>query len=213
MVTRMTSLAEIGLGEEIAEVALTTFYPDGRPHAATMGVRTSGDSKILLRIFTDTDTFRNIAENRSAVVNIVGDAGLLARLALKDLLKFDESELEFGEDGKLNDAGAWVKIEVEELRKEQISDELGTAEVAHVTAGVRGIDVRDPDVRPLKRGESPAIESAVLATRIRVALDNGKQELAREMFEKIAELRERAAPGSSDSRLIAEISDSLEIGD
>ena len=78
---------------------------------------------------------------------------------------------------------------------------------------IEGIDVRDPDVRPLKRGESPVIESAVLATRIRAALDNGKQELAREMFKKIAEHRGRAAPDSSDSRLIAEIADSLEIGD
>ena len=30
---RMTSLADIGLGEELAEIALTTFYPDGKPHA------------------------------------------------------------------------------------------------------------------------------------------------------------------------------------
>ena len=209
----MTSLADIGLGEELAEVALTTFRPDGRPHASTMGVRASGDSKILLRIFTDTDTFQNISENRSAVVNIVGDAELLARLALKNILKFDESNLEFGKSGKLDDASAWVKIEVEELHKEKISDELGTAEVAHVTAVVREIDVKDPDVRPLKRGESPVIESAVLATRIRVALDNGKQELARDMLNKLAEHRDSAAPGSSDSRLIAEISNSLEIGD
>lgn len=216
----MVSLGEIGLSEKSpAEIVLTTFYPDGRPHASTVGARASGNSKVLLRIFTATDSFQNIVRTRAAVINIVRDVELLANLALKDLLNFDESRLSFKSSKCVNaprieEADAWVQIEVREIRKDQISDELGPSEVAHLTADVKEIEVGNPCIHPFRRSESFVIESAVLATKITEALKRGKEKIAKKMFRKLAEYQkecELIAPNSNDSRLIAKIMDSLKI--
>lgn len=214
----MISLERIGLTEESpAEIVLTTFYPDGRPHASTMGARASGDSKVLLRIFTATDSFKNIVRTRAAVINVVRDVELLANLALKDLLNFDESRLSLKRSKcvnapRLEGADAWVEIEVREIRKDQISDEFGPSEVAHLTADVKKIEVGNPRIHPFRRSESFVIESAILATKVTEALKRGKGKIAKKMFRRLAEYQrecELIAPNSNDLRLITKIMDSL----
>ena len=215
---RMPSLEKISLSEESpAEIVLTTFYPDGRPHASTMSARADGNSKVLLRIFTSTNSFQNISRTKAAVINIVRDVELLAGLALKDLLNFGESRLSFKSSKCVNaprlvGADAWVEIEVEEIRKYQISDELGPSEVAYLTAGVRDIEVGNPTTHPFKRSESFVIESAILATRILEALKRGREKTAKEMLNKLAEYQKKCeliAPNSKDSRIVAVMIDSF----
>lgn len=212
----MASLKDIGLSEESpAEIVLTTFGPNGVPHASTMGAISSGKSKILLRIFTDTSTFKNIDLSRAAVMNVVRDAELLARLALGDLL--NKPALSFESSKRVNaprlrGAGAFVEIEIKNLRTEQISDKLGTSGVAHIEAEVKCIDIQTPGVRAFKRSESFVIQAAVLATKIIEAMRKGKVEIAREIFREIVGYKkkcERIAPGSKDSCVITEIVDSL----
>lgn len=39
----MASLRDVGLGKESpVEVILSTFYPDGRPHASAVGIKAKG---------------------------------------------------------------------------------------------------------------------------------------------------------------------------
>ena len=57
------------------EVLLTTVDPAGRPNTAPMGVNRSGLREIVLRIYRETRTFRNIAlGNRWLVLTLSTDA-------------------------------------------------------------------------------------------------------------------------------------------
>lgn len=212
----MASLAEIGLsGQSPAEIVLTTFSPDKRTHASVVGIRAIGKSKVLLRIFTNTRTFRNILQSRAAVINIVKDVNLLASLALKRFPRFGDFKLKFKKSGHVNaprlaKTDARVEVEVEKVERTKISDEIGSSEVAYITARVKNIEVINPSIHPFKRSEFFVIESAILATRIKEALKNGRDEVAKKKFLELGEYVEkcrRIAPHSGELNLMIRIKD------
>ncbi len=212
----MSSLTKIGLTKQSpAEIVLTTFSPDKRPHASVIGIRTIGKSKVLLRIFTDTRTFRNLLQSRAAVINIVRDVNLLASLALKEFPGFGKIALKFEKSGhvnapKLAKTDARVEVEVEEVERAKISDEIGSSEVAYITARVKNIEVINPSIHPFKRSEFFVIESVILATRIKEALKNGRDEVAKKKFLELGEYVEkcrRIAPRSGELNLMIKIKD------
>jgi hypothetical protein len=214
----MSLLAEIGLTEgSPAEIVLTTFSFNGRPHASAMGVRARGKSKVVLAVFTNTKTFKNFLRSKVAVINIVKDVEFLVSLALKDLLGFNENTLKFKKSEhvnapKLEEADAYVEIETEKVEKAKISDEVGSSEVAYITARIKNIEVLNPSVHPFKRSEFFMIESAVLATRIREALKNDRKEAAERLFlelNKYGDKCRRIAPNSRELNLITRIINSL----
>lgn len=214
----MVSLKDMGLTEKSpTEIILSTFYPNGKPHVSVMGVKAKGKSRVLLRIFTDTDTFSNIMKSKSAVITITRDAELITNIALRHLLNFDESRLEFRSSSRVNapilsKADAYMEIEVEKTRRTKLHDKIGTSEVAYVVAKVKNVKVQNRRVCPINRSESFLIESALLATRIMEALNRGRNQVAEEMYHKLSEYQrecERIAPKSKNSRLIAKIADSL----
>jgi hypothetical protein len=214
----MSSLAEVGITEESpAEVILTTFSPSGRPHASVMGVMARGKSAVVLKVFTYTKTFQNFRRSKAAVINIVRNVELLSSIALKDLLGFDEDALEFKKSKHVNaprleGADAWVEVEIQRMERKKISDEIGSSEVAHITAKVKNIEILNPGVHPLRRPESFAIEAAVLATRIREALKNNRRETAKKLFLELKEYEKkcrRTTPQSGELNLIMRIIDSL----
>jgi hypothetical protein len=207
----MGLLRDLGLSEGIpAEIVLTTYCPDGKPHASTMGVRIGVESKVLLRVFAGTRTFHNLLKSRAAVINVVRDPELLTKLALKNLFNFDPGTLKFGRSGhvnapKLEEAEAFVEIEVGPPRLDRVSDELGTSEVGHFEGEVKNIHAGRAGVRALRRTESPVVDSAVLATKIATAVEKGKRGLAEGMFEKLKKRRGAAPPGSKEHHLITEL--------
>ncbi len=208
------SLEEIGLsGKSPSEIVLTTFSPDKRPHASVAGITTMGNSKVLLRIFTDTKTFKNIIRNKAAVINIVKDVNLLASIALRDFPLFGKISLKFEKSGhvkapRLAKHDAHVEIEVTGVKREKISDEIGSSEVAHIVAKAISIGVTNPSPHPFKRSEFFVIESAILATRINEALKRDRGEVARKKFLELSEYVEkcrRIAPRSKDLKLMTKI--------
>ncbi|MFQ6129482.1 MAG: DUF447 domain-containing protein [Candidatus Hadarchaeaceae archaeon] len=212
----MSSLTKIGLTKQSpAEIVLTTFLPDKKPHASIVGIRAIGGSRVLLRIFTNTRTFRNILQSQAAVINIVRDVNLLASLALKGFPHFGKIALKFQKSGHVNaprlaKTDARVEIEVEKVERAKISDEIGSSEVAYVTARVKNIDVINPSIHPFKRSEFFVIESAILATRIKEALRNGRNEVAKKKFLELCEYVERCrriAPDSEELNLMIKMKD------
>ncbi len=209
----MVSLKDIGLGEETAEIVLTTYGPDGKPHASTMGVKAAAGSKVLLRVFSDTQTFRNLVSTGGAIINIVRDTGLLAGLALKDLLNFDVSELKFVSSKcvnapRLKDGEAFVEIEVQNFRKGQVTDQLGTSEVGYFETKVKCVEVGNLGVRAIRRTESIGVESAILATKIIEAMKKKKKKISYQMFHKLLKYKEdykRGSPNSKDYPVIEKI--------
>jgi uncharacterized protein len=65
----------------IIECIVTTLDAAGAPNFAPMGVEW-GEDRIVLKPFLETTTFRNVAANRAAVVNLTDDAMLLAQGAI-----------------------------------------------------------------------------------------------------------------------------------
>lgn len=208
------SLNEIGLAKQSpAEIVLTTFSSDKKPHASVAGVVATGRSRVLLRIFTKTRTFQNIIRWRAAGINIVRDVNLLASVALKGIPRFDKFSPKFEKSNHVNaprlaEADAHLEIEVESVKIENISDEIGTSEVAYITASVKNIGVVNPSIRPFKRSEFFVIESAILATRIWEAFKNGRNEIAKKKLIELDEYVERCrriAPNSGDLKLVVKI--------
>lgn len=210
------SLTRIGLEKQSpAEIVLTTFSPDKKPHASVVGVRAIGSSRVLLRIFTNTRTFKNILQSRAAVINIVRDVNQLASLALKRFPSFGKITLKFEKSEYVNaprlaKTDAHVEVRIEKVKRTKISDEIGSSEVAYVTARVKNIKVINPSIHPFKRSEFFVIESAVLATRIKEALKNDREEVAKKKFIELSgyvKKCRRIAPNSEELNLMLKIKD------
>lgn len=212
----MPSLAKIGLTKHSsAEIVLTTFSPEKKPHASVVGVMAIGSSRVLLKIFTNTRTFKNIIQSRAAIINILRDLDLLASLALKGFRRFGKIALKFRKSEHVNapilaKTDARVEVEVERVKRAKISDEIGSSEVAYITARVKNIEVINPSIHPFKRSEFFVIESAILATRIKEALKNGRDEVAKKKFLELSgyvEKCRRIAPESGELNLMLKIKD------
>ena len=65
----------------IVETLVTTLDGEGRPNVAPMGVEW-GDDEIVLKPYRETKTFRNLAVNPAAVVNLVDDVLYYVQAAL-----------------------------------------------------------------------------------------------------------------------------------
>ena len=213
----MISPGRLGLDERSpSEIVLSTFLPNGSPHASVVGVKVKGDG-VVFRVFTDTRTYENLVGRRAAVINIIRDVRLMAKLALKRLTGFDTGGLSFTgstrvDAPKLEGAEAHLEIEVKSIDREEISDELGPSEVAEILGEVKGAEIQSPAVRPFKRSEFLVIESAVLASRIAEADRRGKRSVAKALREELGVCRgkcEAVAPGSEDLQTITEIIDAL----
>ncbi len=211
------SLQQLGFNTDCpVEVILTTYSPKGKPHAASIGVRMGKSNEVKMKIFTSSQTFQNITNTGAAVINVVDDPKLLATPALKEIPGFKE-KLEFEESRhvdapKLSSACAYIELEVKNLNKMSISDEIGASEVANVKGVVKNIEVVKRLPRPFKRADFFLVESAILATRAVKALRRGKNDVAQNLIREIDIHRKkcgRTAPHSPEMKMITRITDSL----
>lgn len=215
----MPSLRDLGITDVPSETVLTTFSPDGKPHASAMGVRAITDREVKLKIFTATKTFQNINRRGAAVVNIVGDAELLVRLGLPQI--FPSKNIEFERSKRVDaprllEADAFIEFEVKKVKKDNISDKIGTSEMAYLTGSVKNIEIGDCSPRAFKRTEFFLIESAIIATRAIEALKRERKNMAEDMIQEINHYLRKCdeiAPHSSEASLIRKIVDSLEVGE
>lgn len=212
-----TSLQQLGFNTYCPlEVILTTYSPKGKPHASSIGVRMSKSDEVEMKIFTSSQTFQNIAKTGAAVINVVDDSKLLASQALKEIPGFDE-KLEFEESHyvnapRLSSACAHIELEVKNVNKMSISDEIGASEVASVKGVVKNIEIVKRLPRPFKRADFFLVESAIFATRAIEALKRGKSDVARNLIREIDIHREkcsRIAPNSPEMEMITRITNFL----
>lgn len=213
----MPSLQDLGLTDNSpSETVLTTFSPEEEFHASAMGVKAIGGGEVKLKIFTATETFRNIDRRGAGTINVVDDAELLVKQGLPQIFSSENLEFERSDHvdaPRLLGADAFIEFEVKNVEKEIISDEIGTSEIAHVTGSVKNIEIGDYSPRPFKRTEFFLIESAIIATRAIEAFREGKEDKANSMIREINRYLKKCqeiAPRSSKTKLIAKILDYLE---
>src|SRR4029450_581959 len=73
----------------IIETIVTTRDLQGQVNVAPMGVEwepSADDSRIVLKPFLETATYRNVAATRTAVVNLIDDIRVFARAAISNPL-------------------------------------------------------------------------------------------------------------------------------
>ena len=71
----------------IVETIVTTRDPQGLINVAPMGVEwepSADDSRIVLKPFLETATYRNVLATRTAVVNLIDDVRVFARAAISN---------------------------------------------------------------------------------------------------------------------------------
>jgi hypothetical protein len=143
----------------LVEGIVTTFNDDGSPHIAPMGpIVDHAFSRLLLRPFRTSVTYRNLKRGREGVFHVTDDVELLARAAVGQLIELPRLEPATAVKGVLlSDACRWYAFRVEMLD----DSEERTAIVANVVDSGRFRDFLG-----FNRAKHAVIEAAILATRI-----------------------------------------------
>lgn len=143
----------------ILEGVVTTHDVEGRLNVAPMGPMVdAGMTRLVLRPFKTSTTYRNLKATGSGVFHITDDVLLIARAALGKLEETPPTFPAERVDGAvLRDACRWYEFEVESLDDSQDRTEI-VVRVVHVG--------RLRDFIGLHRARHAVIEAAILATRI-----------------------------------------------
>jgi uncharacterized protein len=143
----------------LLEGIVTTLNEDGSPHIAPMGpIVDAGFTRLLLRPFRTSQTYRNLKRTSEGVLHVTDDVELFARAAVGRLIELPRLSPAPGIRGVvLDDTCRWCTFRVESLD----DHEERTAIAADVVD--RG---RRRDFFGFNRAKHAVIEAAILATRI-----------------------------------------------
>lgn len=143
----------------ILESIVTTINQDGSVNVSPMGPTLNGDlQKFELRPFNTSQTFANLKRNRSGVVHITDDVGLIAQSAIGKLSPLPE----FFPAEKINgqviaNTCRWYEFQVDYIDENSARTNINCSTLH--TGRVR-------DFWGFNRAKHAVIEAAILATRI-----------------------------------------------
>ncbi len=144
----------------ILEGICTTRNEDGTVNVAPMGPIVDGDSfsRLVLRPFQSSTTYRNLARMRCGVFHVVDDVLLVTRAAIGRLEQIPETFPARKIDGTvLADACRWYEFQVAELDDSEERTRI-EAEVVH--------QERLRDFFGFNRARHAVLEAAILCTRL-----------------------------------------------
>lgn len=143
----------------ILEGIVTTVSSNGVLNVAPMGpIVDESISRLTLRPFSTSTTYRNLREHREGVFHITDDVKLLALAAIGKLETSPQTHAaEFVAGHVLADCCRWFEFRVTDLDESQ---ERKTLEAEVVHAG------RTRDFFGFNRAKHAVIEAAILATRV-----------------------------------------------
>jgi hypothetical protein len=205
-----TNPKSIGLKEDyLYEVLATTFSINNNkiiPNTACMGIRLIDDSSIKLRPYPNTSTYKNLRSNKLITLNFVDDIYLYSLASLKDFKRsknikifpeefYDYYKLENKENIHLNSEivslpyikQAWAMIACVSMGEEQIAkdDNLGESKVIEFTLSIISCDKFNDSFKIFNRAENLALETIILATKLKVAEEKKDKSLVQKIEQKI----------------------------
>jgi hypothetical protein len=196
----LTGLEELGFVKGcICEVIVSTYGSDGRPHAAPMGATTEDGEKLVLRPFTNTQTYRNIFGRRFAVANISSDPFFFYKALFREPLEFTKAETVDAPVVKGMDG--WIELEASGLVEERDGR-------ARIVFNVRKVVACKVLPKAYSRAVHALIESMIHSTRIRVFYGTERHDEAVRLMEKVKDYRalvNRVAPLSAYHQLMEKI--------
>ncbi len=204
-----TNPKSIGLKEDyLYEVLATTFSINNNkiiPNTACMGIRLIDDSSIKLRPYPNTSTYKNLRSNKLITLNFVDDIYLYSLASLKDFKRsknikifpeefYDYYKLENKENIHLNSEivslpyikQAWAMIACVSMGEEQIAkdDNLGESKVIEFTLSIISCDKFNDSFKIFNRAENLALETIILATKLKVAEEKKDKSLVQKIEQK-----------------------------
>ncbi|MBS7268942.1 MAG: DUF447 family protein [Candidatus Freyarchaeota archaeon] len=187
----------------VYETIFTTYDRSSKPNAAPMGIITPDMEKIVAKIFTSSQTYRNIKEQRCAVINIINDMALFYRTSLdkksleKEIFKYSKTV----NAPILASALAYMEVTVDDMRK--IDEDR-----CEVIFSIQNAEIIDSCATPVCRAPSLILESLIHATRIELYYLNGTPEEAEPLVNQVKSFREiitRIAKGTIYDELMEKI--------
>ncbi len=205
--TFQTNPKSIGLKEDyLYEVLATTFSINNNnivPNTACMGIRLIDNSSIKLRPYPNTSTYENLRSNKLITLNFVDDIYLYALASLKDFKRSKNIKIfpeEFYDYYKIKNSNsemvslpyikqAWAMLACVAMCEEQIvkDDNLGESKVIEFTLSIISCGKFKESFKTFNRAENLALETIILATKLKVAEEKKDKALVQKIEQKIEE--------------------------
>ena len=145
----------------IVETIVTTRDHQGQVNVAPMGVEwepSADDSRIVLKPFLETATYRNVMATQTAVVNLVDDVRVFARAAISNP-EYATVPATAIAGAVLADCCAWRELQVISIDSTPPRSRIETTVVHRGTAR---------DFIGFNRACHAVLEAAIYATRVRM---------------------------------------------
>ena len=196
----MSNLQKLGLQPDIVyEAIVTTYTPDRKPHAAAMGLQLDSSSRLVLRPFKTSQTYRNIALRKQAVINLTSDPEHFYGAVFSSGLMYREALVV--EAPALADAWGWIEVMAENFQPIGHLREAVLCKVVRVEGG-------GTNPAPYTRAAHALIESLIHYTRIKVfANTENHQEAVRlaELVFHYSKVVERVAPRTRYAEMMGHV--------
>ncbi len=186
------------LYEILATTMSTTTKQDFSPNTSCMGIRLSEDNFILIGPYPDTTTYRNLKANGLITLNFTDDIYLYALAALKTVNKTANTPILSNEYYAMKMIektsmpyikSAWAVLfckSIEEKEKIKV-DGLGEVKITEFKLKVMNSLKLKESYKYFNRAENLALETIILATRLKIAKERNEKVLFASIFEKINE--------------------------
>ncbi|WXG43975.1 MAG: DUF447 domain-containing protein [Promethearchaeati archaeon SRVP18_Atabeyarchaeia-1] len=200
----------------VFEVIVSTCAIDGTPNAAPMGIRFVGagvggeETKILVKPFKSTTTYRNLSAQREAVVNVSSNPAAFFATAFKGQVeresevKIDFSAASSVKPPRVKGCDAYIELMVEDVKEGSLLED----ERCEVLCRVKSAQLQNPDARLYCRAPYILIEAIIHATRVNALRSQGLMKEAGELTELVHRYRNlvhRVAPNSEYENIAAEL--------
>lgn len=205
----MFNFQDFGLKEgNLYEIIATTYSitenrMEIKPNASCMGIRMIEGGLIQMSPLYSTITYKNLKEYNTITLNFVEDVYLYALAALKDpkspnnLTEFPSKYLDFKYvESRAMDVpyikkawGILIGQVIQEFQKTK-SNDLGEYIMPVFKLNVIYSEKLKESCKLFNRAENLALETIILATRLKVAKENENQTLFSKIYEKIKDYRE-----------------------
>ncbi|MFX1237118.1 MAG: DUF447 domain-containing protein [Promethearchaeota archaeon] len=188
------------------EILATTFSKQGKiPNTSAMGIRLISEDLMQMRPFQNTKTFQNLRETGIVSINLIDDIYLYALAALKnkklgigfqdDHYDYEEMEIRLNLESKssklmipyINKSWAVMKCIVVGEKPIVKKDPLGDVELLELQLRIISIRKFKDSQKLFNRAENIALESIILATRLKASKETHKEELFKELHNKLDE--------------------------
>ncbi|MFX0080374.1 MAG: DUF447 domain-containing protein [Candidatus Hodarchaeota archaeon] len=200
----MFDYQDFGLKKDnLYEIIATTYSINSenkaiKPNASCMGIRMIEGNQIQISPFYSTATYKNLKEYGTIAINFVDDVYLYALAALKEpfspigLTDFPSNYYDFKYlESRMKDVPyikkAWGILIGEvshEFQKTKL-DKFGEAIIPVFKLNVIYSEKFQESSKLFNRAENLALETIILATRLKIAKENNNQPLLSKIHEKI----------------------------